>query len=234
MIHKSVILRIYHDGPGSIAEHSERAPDLALHLDFLQKRSALDLFFAVAELLEHLRGGQLVRIVDHKPVIAGNDGHTIGGGCLHGHGLDHFRVKDGGQLERCIAGDDVHAAALAGDPNGVAVLCLPFQIGGDLLHVQPGGGAGCFFHIAKTPFRFRSVFCARCAAGVVGRGCFARCSPAKISGFVVVGHASSPAAMLSKSSCFTGASSGTAAAAGACFASSTAFRVLRQASSAAA
>ena len=56
----------------------------------------------------------------------------------------------------------------------------------------------------------------------------------KISGFVVVGHASSPAAMLSKSSCFTGASSGAATAAGACFASSTAFRVLRQASSAAA
>ena len=129
---------------------------------------------------------------------------------------------------------DVHAAALAGDPNGVAAFCLPFQIGGDLLHVQPGGGAGCSFHIAKTPFRFRSVFRARCAAGVVGRGCFARCSPAKISGFVVVGHASSPAAMLSKSSCFTGASSGAATAAGACFASSTAFRVLRQASSAAA
>ena len=234
MIYKSVILRIYHDGPGSVAEHSERAPDFALCFDFLQDRSAFDFFFAGAELLEHLRGGQLVRIVDHKPGITGNDGHAVGGCVLHGHGLDNIPVKDDGQLERCIAGDDVHAAALAGDPNGVAAFCLPFQIGGDLLHVQPGGGAGCSFHIVKTPFRFRSVFRARCAAGVVGRGCFARCSPAKISGFVMVGHASSPAAMLSKSSCFTGASSGAATAAGACFASSTAFRVLRQASSAAA
>ena len=174
MIHKSVILRIYHDGPGSIAEHSERAPDLALHLDFLQKRSALDLFFAVAELLEHLRGGQLVRIVDHKPVIAGNDGHTIGGGRLHGHGLDHFRVKDGRQLERCIAGEDVHAAALAGDPHGVAVLGLAFQIGGDLLHVQAGGGvAGCSFHIAKTPFRVSFWFScpALCRGGGAGLLC---------------------------------------------------------------
>ena len=84
----------------------------------------------------------------------------------------------------------------------------------------------------NTSFLFRDV--PDVNAGKMGRGCFVRCSPAKISGFVVVGHASSPAAMLSKSSCFTGASSGAATAAGVCFASSTAFRVLRQASSAAA